>query len=403
VPSLTPGLYSVKIEALGFQSVVRNGIELEVQQTARIDFQLQVGQISEVIEVTGGTPLLTTESATVGSVIENRRIVELPLNGRNFLQMVSLSPNVSFNFGSNSTATGRQGGQRATENIAVSGQRSEYNYFTLDGVNNTDISFNLYVFLPSIDAIQEFKVQTGIFPAEFGRATGQVNVSSKPGTNNFHGTLCEFLRNSTLDASSYSFTAVHPPKNPFKRNQYGFTLGGPVVIPKLFNGRNRLFFMANYEASRDRLGLRQVGNLPSTAMRSGDFSGVATIYDPTTRELQTDNTVTAQPFAGNLVPANRMSARALQLLTYYPTPKVAGAGLSANYQNTQNQRTDVDQFTIRADFIESSSSTWFGRYSYSTDLQLTPQTIPRTRVQAADGSQASAVVKHQNAYACRGE
>src|SRR6516162_5984632 len=105
VPSLTPGLYSVKIEALGFQSVVRNGIELEVQQTARIDFQLQVGQISEVIEVTGGTPLLTTESATVGSVIENRRIVELPLNGRNFLQMVSLSPNVSFNFGSDSTAT----------------------------------------------------------------------------------------------------------------------------------------------------------------------------------------------------------------------------------------------------------------------------------------------------------
>ena len=114
-------------------------------------------------------------------MIENKRIVDLPLNGRNFLQLVSLSPNVSFGFGSNSTATGRQGGQRSTENIAVSGQRSEFNYFTLDGVDNTDISFNLYIFLPSIDAIQEFKVQTGVFPAEFGRATGQVNVSTKPG------------------------------------------------------------------------------------------------------------------------------------------------------------------------------------------------------------------------------
>jgi hypothetical protein len=376
VPSLTPGSYSVRVEAPGFQSAVRNGIELQVEQTARIDFQLPVGQVTEVIEVTGGAPLLNTESATVGTVIENKRIVELPLNGRNFLQMVSLSPNVSFNFGSNSTATGRQGGQRSTENIAVSGQRSEFNYFTLDGINNTDISFNLYVFLPSIDAIQEFKVQTGIFPAEFGRATGQVNVSSKPGTNGFHGTLFEFLRNSALDASSYSFTAVHPPKNPFKRNQYGFTLGGPILIPKLFNGKNRLFFMANYEASRDRLGLRQVGSLPNTGMRSGDFSGLGVIYDPATRQLQPDGTIRAQPFAGNAIPSNRMSARALQLLAYYPTPNVAGVGLSNNYQNTQNQRTDVDQFTVRADFVESAASTWFGRYSYSTDLQLTPQTIP---------------------------
>jgi len=235
----------VKVEAQGFQSEERTGVQLQVQQTARIDFQLHVGQISEVIEVTGGAPLLTTENATVGSVIENKRIVELPLNGRNFLQLVSLSPNVSFGFGSNSTATGRQGGQRSTENIAVSGQRSEFNYFTLDGVDNTDISFNLYIFLPSIDAIQEFKVQTGVFPAEFGRATGQVNVSTKPGGNTFHGALFEFLRNSALDASAYSFTSVHPPKNPFKRNQFGFTLAGPVLIPKLFNGKNRLFFMAN--------------------------------------------------------------------------------------------------------------------------------------------------------------
>ena len=376
VPSLTPGRYTVKAEGSGFQTVIRSGVDLEVQQTARIDFQLQVGQVSEVIEVTGGAPLLNTDNATVGSVIENKRIVDLPLNGRNFLQLVSLSANVSFGFGSNSTATGRQGGQRSTENIAVSGQRSEFNYFTLDGVNDTDISFNLYVFLPSIDAIQEFKVQTGIFPAEFGRATGQVNVSSKSGSNSFHGALFEFLRNSTLDAGAYSFTSVHPPKNPFKRNQYGFTLGGPILIPKLFNGKNRLFFMANYDASRDRLGLREVGSMPNDAMRSGNFAGVATIYDPATRQQQPDGSILAQPFPGNVIPSTRMSGRALQLLKYYPGPNVAGAGLANNYQNTQNQRTDNDQFTIRADFMESSNSTWFGRYSYGTDLQLSPAVIP---------------------------
>ncbi len=373
VPSLTPGIYVVKAEAPGFQVVVRGGVELQVQQTARIDFQMQVGQVSEVVEVTGGAPLLTTESTTVGSVIENRRIVDLPLNGRNFLQLVALSPNVSFGFGSNSTATGRQGGQRSEQNISVSGQRSEFNYFTLDGVDNTDVSFNMYIFLPSIDALQEFKVQSGIFPAEFGRATGQVNVSTKPGGNSFHGALFEFLRNSALDANNYSFTSTHPVKDPFRRNQYGFTLGGPVIVPKLLNGRNRLFFMANYEALRDRKGLRSVSSVPSAAMRNGNFSGLASaIFDPNTRARQPDGTITAAPFPGNVIPSSRFNARDVKLLEFYPLPNVPGAGLSRNYQNTEGRRFDTDQFTVRIDFVENSNSTWFGRYSYSTELQLTP-------------------------------
>lgn len=376
-PSLNPGKYTVKAESAGFQTVVRSGIELQVQQTARIDFDMQVGQVSEVIEVSGGAPLLTTENATVGSVVENRRIVELPLNGRNFLQLVALSPNVSFGFASNGTAQGRQGGQRSDQNIAISGQRSEFNYFTLDGIDNTDVSFNVYIFLPSIDALQEFKVQSGVFPAEFGRATAQINVSTKPGGNNYHGALFEFLRNSNLDAANFGFTSVHPAKDPFKRNQFGFSLGGPVWIPKIFNGKNRLFFMANFEGLRDRKGIRSVGNVPSVAMRGGNFSGISNgIYDPATRARQADGTITAQQFPGNIIPSTRFDTKTQQLLEFYPAPNIPGAGLASNYQNSEGRKIDQDQFTIRIDFVESSSSTWTGRYSYGDELNYTPQTFP---------------------------
>jgi hypothetical protein len=377
VPSLNPGMYSVSVEASGFRSEVRRAVELQIQQTARLDFQMQVGQLSEVVEIEGGAPLIATENATVGSVIENRRIVDLPLNGRNFLQLVSLSPNVSFAFSSDSTATARLGGTRATENIAVAGQRSEFNYFTLDGVNNTDITFNSYIFLPSIDAIQEFKVQTGVFPAEFGRATGQVNVSSKSGTNAYHGTLFEFLRNSSVDATNYSFTAVHPPTSELRQNQFGFTLGGPILIPKIFNGKNRLFFMANYEGLRENQGVNQVGTVPSVAQRSGDFSGIAnTLFDPATRALQSNGSLTAAPFPGNTIPQSRFDPISVKLLNYYPTPNVPGAGLANNYQSVPAQTSTADQFTIRIDFIERSSSTWFGRYSYSNENGVTPSVFP---------------------------
>ena len=378
VPSLIPGIYSVRAEANGFQSVVRAGIELQVQQAARLNFEMPVGQVTEAIEVTGSASLLTTEDATVGSVVENRRIVELPLNGRNFLQLVALSPNVSYGFSSNSTAQGRQGGQRSNQNISVAGQRSVYNYYSLDGVSNTDVSFNMYIFLPSIDALQEFKVQSGIFPAEFGRATSQVNVSTKSGTNDFHGALFEFLRNSALDANNYSFTSVHPPQDPFRRNQFGFTVGGPVLIPKIFNGRNRLFFMANYEGLRDRKGIRNVGNVPSVAMRSGDFSGISSaIFDPATRVRQPNGTITALPFANNRIPSNRFDPKTQQLLEFFPGPNIPGAGLSQNYQNTEGREIDLDQFTARIDFLESSNSTWTGRYSFSREVGLDPVTFPQ--------------------------
>jgi len=211
-PALQPGVYSVRVEKPGFKTVTRSNIQLEVQQNARIDFELPLGQVSESIEVSADAAVLATENATVGTVIENKRIIELPLNGRNYLQLVAMAPNVSFGFQSAGQAGSRQGGIRADQSISVAGQRANFNHYTLDGVENTDPNFNTFVVLPSIDALQEFKVQTGIYPAEFGRAATQINVSTKPGGNAYHGTLFYFLRNDKLHAKIYAFTAARPPK-----------------------------------------------------------------------------------------------------------------------------------------------------------------------------------------------
>lgn len=373
-PSLPPGTYEIRVTKPGFRTATSTNVEIQVQQNARLDFELVVGQVSEAVEVSANAVLLSTEDATVGTVIENKRIVELPLNGRNYLQLASLSPNVSYGFGSAGQAGSRQGGERASQNISVSGQRSYFNQFSLDGVNNTDPNFNTYVIQPSIDALQEFKVQTGIYPAEFGRQATQINVSTKPGTNAYHGTLFEFLRNDKLDAKQYAFTSRPVNKDPFKWNQYGFTLGGPVWIPKLFNGRNRLFFMSNYEAFRQRRQVQALYNLPSSAMRGGDFSELLSrgtvIYDPNTRVVNADGTVTATPFVNNIIPSNRIDPFAKKLLEFYPAPNFPNAALRNNHQITQGRPINKDQFIARMDFSESAKSQWFGRYSWGDENQL---------------------------------
>ena len=217
LPSLPPGNYVVRIEKAGFKSETSR-VEVAVQQTLRLDFTLQVGQVSESVEVSAQTVQLQSENATVGTVIENKRIIELPLNGRNYLQLVSLAPNVTTLSPNAGQAGSRQGGDRASQSIAVSGQRIMFNYFSLDGVNNTDPNFNTYVVLPSIDALQEFKVQTGVYPAEFGHNATQINVLTKSGGNRYHGALFEFLRNDVMDAKPYQFTTRAVNKAPFKWN-----------------------------------------------------------------------------------------------------------------------------------------------------------------------------------------
>jgi outer membrane receptor protein involved in Fe transport len=372
-PSLPPGVYTIQVKHTGFRTVTRTNVRIEVQQSARIDFEMPVGDVTETVEVKAEAALLASENATVGTVIENRRIVELPLNGRNYLQLVSLAPNVSFGFPSAGQAVARQGGIRAEQSIAVAGQRAQFNHFTLDGIENTDPNFNTFIVFPSIDALQEFKVQTGIYPAEFGRAATQINVLTKSGTNNFHGTLFYFLRNEKLDAKNYAFTAARPPKDPFKWNQFGFTLDGPVTIPKIFNGRDRLFFMTNYEWFRQRRTVQGVFNLPSAAMHRGDFSerplGTLGIFDPRTRTREGDRIV-AQPFPGNVIPANRIHPISQALLEFYPQPNLPNPELRRNHVQALGRPIDRDHFTGRFDFNESSRSNWAARYSWGEEWQL---------------------------------
>ena len=373
-PALQPGLYDVRVEMRGFEGEVRKDVELQVEQTARIDFHLQIGAVNQTVEVPGGAPLLTTESATVGTVIDNDRIVGLPLNGRSFTQLIALTPNVAYNSVANGgQASARQGGDRSTQEIFVAGARREYLNFTLDGVQNTDPGFNTYAVLPSIDALQEFKVQAGVYPAEFGRLQVQVNVSTLSGSNQFHGTAFDFLRNNYADARSYAFTSVAPISQPFKWNQFGFTLGGPVWIPKIFNGKNKLFFMSNYEGFRLRQQTQSVYSTFPNAFRGiGTTNGNADFSSLLPGTVITDPTNSNLPFPGNIIPAGRLDTIAKGFLQYFPAPNVPGATLSNNYLALDNVTQNKWQITERVDYAQSARSSWFVRFTMQNEDGVQP-------------------------------
>src|SRR5579872_818844 len=356
--SVPPGIYNMKVEHPGFKTAISNNVEVQVQQTVRLDFTLEVGQVTESVQVEASADLLQSENATVGTVIQTKNIAELPLNGREYLNLVTLAPNVSNFAPPAGQAQSRQGGDRANQSISAGGNRIVFDYFTLDGVVNTDPNFNTYIVLPSIDALQEFKVQTGVYPAEFGHEATQINVVTKSGGNAFHGSLFEFVRNNDFDASPFSFTAVHQPISPFKWNDYGFEIDGPVFIPKIYNGRNRLFFMANDEWLVQRQNFQQAYSVPTPAMFNGDFSQLGTtIYDPTNKA----------PFAGNILPPSSISPYSKALLKYYNPSTLPG--LTNNYVQSNAAPLNRDGFVLRMDFVESAKSQWSGRYSWGDENQ----------------------------------
>jgi len=367
IPYLVPGPYTVRAEKTGFKVTTQAGVDVRVGDVARIDFRLELGEMTQQVEVTGGAPLLNTESVALGSVIEAAQVVDLPLNGRDYLSLVTLSPNAVGEMGGGG-GSGLQGGVRSSTAISVAGQRLEYNHYTLDGVENTDPNWNSYVIHPSVDAVQEFKVLTGVYSAEFGRGASQINVNTLPGTNAYHFVAFEFLRNSYFDAKQWEQVGN---KNPFRRNDYGFTLGGPTSIPKLFDARNKLFFMSNFEALRDRTTTQVVVPVATDQMRAGNFSGISQIlYDPLTRAYNSSGVGTASPLPGNIIPASEISPQAVNLLKYYPSTNVPGATLNPrNYIRNALSPTDSTQFNQRIDWNQSSKSTWFGRFSWGDDLQ----------------------------------
>jgi hypothetical protein len=374
-PAVPPGTYNLKVELEGFSTAEQTNINVQVGSANRFPFTMAIGQLTDVVSVVADTPVIQTQNASIGTVIENRSIVELPLNGRNYLQLASLIPGATTNGPASAQGQQRMGGQRNSFSLNVSGQRIHFNHYSLDGIENTDLNFNSYMLLPSVDALEEFKVESGIFGAEFGRAVAQINASTKSGTNAFHGTVFEFVRNAKMDAKNF-FDPQDKPIPPFTRNQYGTTVGGPVIS-------NKLFFMFNWEGLREKKSLTSNASLPLTAWRTGDFSDLrdnsgnpVIIYDPATRVFNAAGDVlqAPTPFPGNRIPANRIHPVAQKLLPYYPLPEKETTG--SNFVNNEARRVDMDQFTYRFDYSQSSIMNWFFRHSQSHELGYDPFAIP---------------------------
>ena len=321
------GVYAITVEAKGFKKAVHDNITLRVQDRLRIDFRLEVGEVSESVEVTSEAPLLQSETSSLGQVIVTKPVSELPLNGRNFVQLIALTPGAYIPQRNNSLYQDFL--------IGINGNRIQNNNFLLDGINNNTTDNNQAPVLPSPDAVAEFKVQSNLLPAEFGRGLGgTINISLRSGTNGFHGTLFHFLRNANMDANNFFNSGRTKP--PFQQNQFGAALGGPVYLPKVYDGRNRTFWFANYQGTRIRKGLTRLFTVPTAAMRVGDFTGLPAIYDP-----DTTSGGARQVFPGNRFPANRFDPVMQRYLPLYPLPNREGLAnnyiLNPKYSDNNNQ------------------------------------------------------------------
>ncbi len=284
--NLPPASYSVEIAKPGFKRVVRTPVVVQTGTTSKIDLALEVGAVEQTVEVTAQTPLLTPESSSLGQVIDERKTVELPLNGRNPLNLVALVPSVVPQGGSMSNPNGQN--PFAWGNYQIGGGMANQSMVWLDGSPVNGSYINITALIPTQDSLQEFKVATNNLSPEYGRfAGGVVNFTTKSGSNDLHGTLWEYLRNKDLDANTFFNNTNGTPRGAFTQNQFGFNVGGPVYIPKLYNGKNKTFFFVDYEGFRLRQGASYTETVPTAAERTGDLSGLAAglnqpIYDPLT-------------------------------------------------------------------------------------------------------------------------
>lgn len=305
---MPPATYNVVVLKEGFKQTTRAGIVLEVNQTARIDFDLQIGAQSETVEVQASAPLLESVTSSVGQVIETKNVSDLPLNGRNFVQLAILIPGaVGVGFGPQGTIGSgtRPDDTRPGAELMVNGNREMSNNFMLDGVDDNFRRNALITLRPTVEDIQEFKMQTNLFGPEQGRSSGAtVNVVTKSGTNAYHGSAFEYIRNSDLDARNFFNAAKISLQPPYHQNQFGGSFGGPIK-------HNKLFIFTDYEGFRKEQGTTtSVNTVPTVAERQGDFSAVRPIYDPATVRATpgTASGYTRDPFPGNIIPANHASS-----------------------------------------------------------------------------------------------
>lgn len=341
VAALQPGQYQVEAELPGFRRYSRGPVTVQVNQGTRVDATLQVGVLSETITVAAEGIMVQTTTSSLGKVVEEKQILELPLSGRNFTSLGLLAPGVTTR------------GQSTTDAAyVVHGQRQDSNNFQLDGVANVSLGGNTVQARPNVDAVQEFKIQTSNFSAEFGRNSGSVvQVVTKSGTNTLRGSGWEFNRNDKFQSRNF-FATSDPP--PLEQNQYGGTLGGPLTVPGLYSGRNRTFFFGSFEGFRLTRGLTRQTVVATAQERAGDFSFLSRpILDP----------LTGLPFPGNRIPANRISPVALQLLDLMPLPNIAGAApRQNNFVSSPSLDQTFDQYMLRAD--HKITEKWNGFYRH---------------------------------------
>ncbi|MEX2261434.1 MAG: TonB-dependent receptor [Bryobacteraceae bacterium] len=353
------GPYNLLVEASGFQRAEVSGFQLSVDQVARVDVKLTIGQAAESIRVEAGAILMQTENATVGTVIDSQKVVELPLNGRSFVQLALLTPGVNPGTPGSITVRRLRGSVGQAVGMSANGARDTQNRFYYDGIEAMDLDSYSFSFSPSIDAISEFKVQSSTYSADVGGAPGgQVNLQTKSGANAFHGTAWEFNRNdrfTALNGFQPRTADAKPPR--LNRNQYGANIGGPVFVPKIFNGKDKTFFFFNWEAGRQVAGsFGGQALVPPAPLRTGDFSGVAAqIIDP----------LSGLPFPNNVIPSNRIAGYASKFLDgFVPAPNTNEPGI--NYRGPRAAAPITqNQYVARLDHTFSSTDSISGSYIYN--------------------------------------
>jgi hypothetical protein len=376
VPLLPPGTYRVEVEMSGFKKFVRSGLVLEISQKMEIPVKLELGALSESVMVHGETPLLETTSSTRSQDFDSKAISELPSSNRNIFQIAELAAGINdFQAGAAPADSGSAGFGYWSSNGGMPGT----NEVMMDGATAVTANMGAASIIPTIDAIQEFKLSTNALAAEFGRTGGAVlNAVYKSGTNQFHGTVYDFARNSVFNASTWLNNRSGFAR-PYNNTQtFGFTFGGPVRLPKLIDGRNKLFFFSNYEGYRNVLPVNQLLTVPTVPERTGDFSGRYTaggqliqIYDPLNTVPVAGQTgqVNRVQFPGNVIPANRINPVAAALMNYYPMPNAVPSNSLTqvnNYVTAGSGKDSQNMWTVKGDYNISDTQHFFMRYTQSS-------------------------------------
>jgi hypothetical protein len=378
ITDLEPGTYQLQVQKDGFRTFVRSNIELSVSQVARLDVAMTVGQVTESVEVAGAAPLLQAEEASVGGVVDNTKVSNLPLNGRDPYALIALLPGAQPQ-GLFFTPRVLQEPSIQT-NFTVNGGADFTNEILIDGTPNVVSEHGQLAFTPSEDSVQEFRLLSSTYSAEYGRSGGAVVlIASKGGTNQFHGTLYEFLRNTKLDANDFFNNRSGVARQPYIFNQYGGAVGGPVWLPHVYNGHNKTFFFFSFDGSKVRQAKSDLDTVPTTLQRIGDFSQTfnaqgqqIVIYDPYTTQQTSAGAYLRTPFPDNKIPANRLDPTALRVSSYYPPANLPGQRFTnvGNFVSTASQADNLNVYQGRVDHYFSENNHLFARYSHDVQSDV---------------------------------